>query len=493
VSLKKNTIANYIGQFYVMFIGIFMLPFYLKYLGAEAYGLVGFFAMLISWMAILDMGFSSVLSREAAKIHGISENYKLFHKSLRSVETFFLLTSAIFIVILMLLSEQISTYWFSAESLSRETISKSLQIMSLIIGLRLFVSLYQGAIIGFERQVWLNGYKIVFYSIRFIGAFFLLKYISNEIISFFLFQLLIALIEFYVIRNKLYNISIFIKSTAFFTFERLKDLAPFALSVAYGAILWAFVTQIDKLLLSHFLPLKEYGYFSLVVVIANAVLLMFLPIGQAILPRLTSLITNNKNDEVVHLYRQATEVVSIIVFSVVAIIAMYSKELLYAWTGNMVASEWGGNILKWYALGNGIAAVSTMLYYLQHSHGNLKYHIKASTFFGVIQISCMIYAVYFYSAIGAAFTYFILQLLVFICWSAFVHNKFLVGYHFKWLIQNMGIYLLVTLIAIMSINLVINFDDLGRVGIFILLLCSGALLLGINTGVFYIKKKYIYH
>ncbi len=42
ISLKKNTIANYIGQFYNMFIGIAILPAYMIYLGAEAFGLIGF-------------------------------------------------------------------------------------------------------------------------------------------------------------------------------------------------------------------------------------------------------------------------------------------------------------------------------------------------------------------------------------------------------------------------------------------------------------------
>jgi O-antigen/teichoic acid export membrane protein len=81
MSLKKNTIANYIGQFYTMFIGIFMLPFYLKYLGAEAYGLVGFFTMLMSWMALLDLGLSTTLARETAKlkdkINGLLELKKI--------------------------------------------------------------------------------------------------------------------------------------------------------------------------------------------------------------------------------------------------------------------------------------------------------------------------------------------------------------------------------------------------------------------------------
>lgn len=64
ISLKKNTIANYIGQFYNMFIGIAILPAYMTYLGAEAFGLIGFFTMLSAWMMLLDVGLSATISKE---------------------------------------------------------------------------------------------------------------------------------------------------------------------------------------------------------------------------------------------------------------------------------------------------------------------------------------------------------------------------------------------------------------------------------------------
>jgi O-antigen/teichoic acid export membrane protein len=48
-SLKRNILANYVSQFYVTIIGIVAMPLYLRYLGVEAYGLVGFFAMLQAW------------------------------------------------------------------------------------------------------------------------------------------------------------------------------------------------------------------------------------------------------------------------------------------------------------------------------------------------------------------------------------------------------------------------------------------------------------
>lgn len=66
MSVKSNTIANYIGQIYMMLIGIVVTPLYLQHLGAEAYGLVGFFALMQAWMNLLDLGLSPTLGRQAA-------------------------------------------------------------------------------------------------------------------------------------------------------------------------------------------------------------------------------------------------------------------------------------------------------------------------------------------------------------------------------------------------------------------------------------------
>jgi O-antigen/teichoic acid export membrane protein len=65
--LKKNILANYASQIYVTLIGIFMVPLYIKYMGAEAYGLVGFFAMLQAWFNLLDMGLTPTTARETAR------------------------------------------------------------------------------------------------------------------------------------------------------------------------------------------------------------------------------------------------------------------------------------------------------------------------------------------------------------------------------------------------------------------------------------------
>ena len=45
-SLKANIIANFVGNGWSALISIIFIPQYLKYIGAEGYGLIGIFASL---------------------------------------------------------------------------------------------------------------------------------------------------------------------------------------------------------------------------------------------------------------------------------------------------------------------------------------------------------------------------------------------------------------------------------------------------------------
>ncbi|WP_322361905.1 hypothetical protein [Pseudomonas sp. Teo4] len=67
MSLKKNIVANYFSQIYVALIGVLILPIYIKYMGAESYGLIGFFTMLQAWFALLDLGLTPTIGRETAR------------------------------------------------------------------------------------------------------------------------------------------------------------------------------------------------------------------------------------------------------------------------------------------------------------------------------------------------------------------------------------------------------------------------------------------
>lgn len=481
ISLKKNTIANYIGQFYSMLIGIFMLPFYLKYLGAEEYGLVGLFTMLTSILMILDMGFSQALLRETAKLKDKTNGLLDIKITLRSVESMISVLSIFIFITIFFSSVWITSNWLQIEYLSYQKVEDCIKIIGFLIAIRWYVSLYNGLIIGFEQQIWLNIYKIFIATLRFAGGLMLILYVTDDIFHYFIYQTIIAVLEFVILHYKVYSNfqkTKFIKPSML----AIKKIAPFALGLAYLSAIWMIFTQLDKFLLSHYIPLEKYGYFVLVVTVSGAIMQFSTPLSQSILPRMTSLLSNNKEKEMLDLYRKSTQFISIIVFSVVGIVALYSYELLYSWTGNIEASSWASPILFWYALGNGILSITAFQYYLQYAHGNLKYHIKFNTYFSLLSLPLIFYAVSNYGAIGSGKAWFIIQLIGFIIWPAFVHYKFAKGLHRDWVLKDILPSLAMTVFYLFFLNQIdINFETYNRIKIFSILVGLGIILLFLNT------------
>jgi len=480
--LKKNIIANYIGRFYSIIIGIVVLPIYLNYLGAESYGMIGFFTMLMSLMMLLDMGLSQVLSRETARLKDKAIGLVELKLTLRSVESIMFLFSIFVFISVFISASWMAENWLQIQVLPFETVTLSIQLIGFILILQWYVSLYSSLVLGFEQQVWLNVYKMIMSTIRFVGGLTLVIYITTDIFYYFLYQGLVGVLELFILKYKVYSNlpsnNVFLKPSL----PALKKIAPFALGIAYTSGIWIVYTQLDKLLLSHYIPLNEYGYFTLVVLVSSAIMQFSAPLTQAMLPRMTALLSNGKEKEMLQLYRNGTKYMSVIIFSIVGMISVYSYELLYSWTGDVEASVWASPILLWYTLGNGIFAISAFQYYLQFTHGNLKYHIIFNTYFPLPVLPMVFYAVSNYGALGSGVIWFFVQLLSFLLWTPFIHSKFAKGIHRDWILKDIVPSLLVTMGVLSLFKYIdIDFSTYSRFMTFSSLVGLGMLLIFLNS------------
>lgn len=481
MQLKKNIIANYFGQFYVIIIGIVMVPFYLKYLGAEAYGLVGFFALMQSWMSLLDMGISPTLSREVAKTKATKRLNNNFVKLLHSLEFIFIIIAIIISGLIVYFSDWISANWLNVQVLDLNTVAYCISLMGVMIGLRFLSSLYRSGIVGAEEQVWLNIVNIIISTLKFVGVFFVLYFISTDVVYFFEYQMIVAILEFAILSTKFYKVMNIGKFKFYFSSEAVKPILPFAMGIAYTGGIWILLTQLDKLLLSGILPLAEYGYFALVGMVANAILQLMRPIGQALQPRMVSLVEQGKADEMIVLYKKATQLMSVTIFSVVAIVGVYSYELLYSWTGDIVASKWAEDILFYYVMGNAILTIAAFQYSLQFAYGKLKMHVYYNTFSALISVPLIVWSAYTYGAIGVAIVWFIFRLVSFLIWTPIVHHKFAPGIHKDWMLKDIMPMFFSTVLFVLIMQYIDLSFDYTRSVVFGLLLLMGFSLLVVNS------------
>lgn len=492
MSLKRNIFANYASQIYITLVGILLVPLYIEYMGAEAYGLVGFFAMLQAWFNLLDLGLSPTINRQTAQYRGGAISALEYRKIVRAISLIFILVAIIGAGILLLFSEIISIKWLKTEGISKSEIVLCVQIMSLSIALRWICGLYRGIISGSEQQVWLSFFSIVITTFKFLGVIPVMQIYGKTPTIFFVYQLTICILEvsfLYMKNSKI--LPIINKDIKIgWSINSIKPHLHFALSIALTSTLWVTVTQADKLILSGTLSLKEYGFFTVATMIAGAIMILSGPVSNALIPRLARLFAENNTSQAIKTYRNSTKAIILPTGILTLTLAFFSKEILHVWSGNIDLEINTYSVLTAYAIGNGIMVISSLPTHLQVAKGNLKIHVIGSIFFSLILLPSTAIASLKFGGKGAAYAWMFTNLIYFFTFPSIIHNSINVNLHKKWLFNDvlkpLAIVFLIFSISASVFELITPIDP-GKIFLIVKILFS--LFVTAISIVFLIKLK----
>lgn len=475
-SYGRNVVANIISQSYVAVVGIVVMPVLVRLMGAEAFGLIGFFTMLQAWFQLLDLGMTPTLSRETARFCGGAISTIELRRILRALEGLFYSIAFLGAVVMGAGSRKIATSWLNVETLSKTEVQLSVLLMGLVIAMRWVGSIYRGAIAGFERMVWLGGFSVAIATFRFILVIPLLRYRGGRPLIFFGYQAILAIFELIALKLKLYAL---VPRVVGFTgklldWTILKPVVKFSTSIAFTSSIWVLVSQMDKLVLSRMLTLSEFGYFTLAVVVAGGISILSGPVSTALMPRMARLEAEGDEEATRKIYREATQMVGLLVIPASAILSFFAPQVLFAWTGNMQIAMKAAPILRFYAIGNGILALVAFQYYLQFAKGDLRLHIIGNLGLVLLLIPSVIIATRHYGAKGAGVVWVIINLLYFALWTPLVHRRFLPGIHAEWLKDDIGSLVLPVVVMGWMLHLILAVP-IGRLG-------AGFQVIGVGMG-----------
>lgn len=403
-------------------------------MGAEAYGLVGFFAMLQAVFALLDFGLRPTISRQTAQYNGGSLTKLDFRRLFRALNLIFIAIAALGGLILLLLSKKIVTDWLNIENLNPKDVLFAVQIMAISVSLRWMTGLFRGVISGFERIVWLSIVNSIIATLRFPLVLVYMYYFGFTVRSFFIYQLFVALLEFSLYTHKSYSLLPRLNTgeSIGWSLKPVKPIIGFALSIAFTSSVWIIITQLDKFVLSGILQLSEYGYFSLAVLVSAGVIQISGPISSSIMPRMAKLQAENKFKEIREIYLNSTQFVSIIAVTAGVVLASVAEPFLLAWTNDIELAKNTAPILKLYALGNAFLALSAFPYYLQYTKGSLKYHIIGNIILVLTLTPTIIWAAKSFGGIGAGWVWLLTQTAYLVLWVSYVHIKIEPSINITW-------------------------------------------------------------
>ncbi len=369
MSLKKNIIANYLGVGWSALMSIAFVPLYLHFMGADGYGLVGFFVMLSATLSILDAGLASVAIREAAGFTGgDAQRRQEVVALLRSIEIVFLAIACLAGCGVALLAPWLVQHWLNVPVNLVADATWAIVWMGMSIALQFFISFYSGCLTGFQRQIELNTINIIGATVRSGGAVLVLWLISPSMQAFFAWQA-IGAFSILLVQRILYLRSMEgVNSGLRFSLNSLKRVRHFLVGMGSINILALLLTQLDKIILSSVLSLKAFGFYSIAWMLGTLIYRLTGPVFNSYYPKITQLLEQKQQCTMMDVYTQGCRVMAVAVVPISLWMALFSYEIMELWTHNAELANQASGALSVFAIGTMFNAFMHIPYAIQLAH-----------------------------------------------------------------------------------------------------------------------------
>lgn len=438
MSLRRNLVANYLGQALAAFMALAFLPIYVRFLGIEALGLVGIFILLQSWLVLLDLGMTPTVNREMARFTAGGYTPQSIRDLLRSLEVVCLLLALLIALVTWGASGYLAQEWLRAESLPVDVVRNALGLMGVVVALRFCENIYRGALLGLQRHVYYNTVNALLATVRYTGAIAVLMFVSPTIRAFYLWQAVMSVVTVGVLAAAVHGSLPAAAAPARASRAALAGVQRFAGGMLAITGLSLLVSQTDKLLLSRLLTLEDFGYYTLAATVAGGLGMVVAPIVQSMYPRLVALVTTGDESRLSDTYHQGSQLVAVTTSAAMLVLTIFPYGLVWAWSGDAQLAAQTAPLLLPLALGTFLNALMWMPYQLQLAHGWTGLTIRINTAAVVVITPAILWLVPIYGAQAAAWIWVALNSAYVLVGIQLMHRRVLSGEKGRWYLRDVA-------------------------------------------------------
>lgn len=446
MTLARHTLVNYISHAWVALAGLLGLVAYVRFVDAETYGLIAFYGVLQTWFMLLDLGLGATLARETARHRAGGLAPAALLQLVQRVEQVLVAVGAAGLLVVVASAGFIAQQWLKIESLDLAATRWALQLMAGSLMLRFVTVAHRSVLTGNEDFVRLGALNIVFASLRFLLVIPLFIFVGTDALHFFAYQLGVAVLEVLVMRrHAARSLAAVLPPTA----KRpnasagggpaiTPELWRFAATAGATAALWIAVTQVDRLILSIWLPLAQFGYFSLAVLVASSLFVASTPITTVLMSRLAVLQAARNTAEVHRLYRAGTQIMAVVCLPVAGVLWVLAGPTLWLLTGNRDLSTAADSVLAFYAIGNACLMFAMCPYLLLYARGQMGLHVAGQLLLLLALAPAMAWAAHRGGIDHTGPVWMACNALYLLLWVPVMHRRHWPGMHLHWFTRDIA-------------------------------------------------------
>ena len=401
-TLGRNVAANIAGAVFVGAVTLAAAPLILRWLGDDAYGLAGFQQTVYSMLVLLDLGCSVALNREIAALSATDEGARKTRSVMRTALPFYALIAIVFAAAIALAAPWIAGRWLEDTRLPREVVIDCLRLMGVALAGHFLALPLTAAFLGMQRQVLYSALWSTGTGLR-AGGGAAVAFFTRDVRAFFVWQVIASLVQLAMLAVAL--MKTMPAGRAQWSPDLLRGAWRLARGVAIITAIAAITMQADKLAASRSSTLALFGWYSAAALLAMTAAGGVTPIANAVFPRFTQLLSLGDRDELTLAYHRAMQTMAAIVLPVACILGVWSREVLFVWTGQEKVAVAAGGITALLVAGMAMNGLVTIPYMLQLAHGWTAPAIAMNVVALVTFVPMMFVAGARWGAIGTAATF----------------------------------------------------------------------------------------
>lgn len=431
---SKDLMVNFLGKGWSTFAAVAATPFYIRELGIEAYGLIGFYLSLTNIFYVFDFGMGDSLCRESARLISNNKKHQELRNTLRTLEIVYWSFSLLLASSLFASAPLLHSKWLQNTNYSGEKLIYILQLMSISFFFQWPFLFYCKGLLGVQAHTTQNSVLILSSTVRHFGGVACLFLVGASLEVFFYWQIFSTFFQTALALFFLWKKLELFQNKAHFSMKSLRRIWQFSLGMTAISLTIVILTQTDKLLISKLFSLEEFGCYCLAFTVAFALFFFIQPLVNLYFPIFVRLLEEKDIYSLKKTYHHACQLVMLVICPLALILICFSKHLVYWALSDAALAEKTAPIISIVAPGVLLNCIFYMPYHLQIASGSTKIIFYQNILGICAQIFLILIFSRFLPLTGVASFYFVLNAGYLLFTTPRIHHRFLKKEHLKWLL-----------------------------------------------------------
>ena len=442
-----SVLINYASRGWAALLAIAFVPIFIKLLGIEGYALVGLYISLSSLMVFANIGLNATVLRELARYSGGALSGQEAKDLVFSAASLFAGMLLVFIALAYLTIPIVFYDWAASSALEHSQVILSIKLAFVALALRAVGALYRNGLIGLDKHIIANTIDIISISARYIGVTILLVFYKNDIVFFFIAQVIICLGEIISYRVALLVNLPITERNARWQMRLLIKNWRYSIGVAGLGCLTALLLQVDKLILTKMVSLEQFGYYSVAFTIAAVLSALSYPVVVTWQPKLARLHAEKNFFQLNVMYKYGCRLLVLVTVPASLVLCAFANELLYLWQQSEDVIQNSSLTMSLLVLAQMMLALTYMTQVLQMAYGWTRLLVISQALALLVLVPALVIMSSYWGIVGAASAVLLVLSLYSVIITYRANTRLVPDMAVKWLMN----YIAPSIVAILTV------------------------------------------